>query len=145
MTPLHFGTEVWSALLAACARGYPEEACGVCVARQEAPEVITAVHSLTNVHPDPRAAFAFDDGEHLTLLRSLPMAGEIARAFFHTHPDGEATLSAADLQAAFVDGAPLWPGVDWIVVATRGAEVHAVRRFVLGTAVTREAPLSPAD
>lgn len=138
---LRFERGAWASLVALVRAAYPEEACGVCVSREAAPDVIVEVHGLRNVASDPRVAFAFDDLEHLALLREVEARGARVRAFFHSHPDGVAALSPADLAAALVDGEPLWPGVDWIVVSTRGRAVHDARRVWFTGGQPREAPL----
>lgn len=142
MTTLCFREGAWATLREAVERAYPEEACGVCVVGDNSLDVVIAVRPLANVHAEPRRAFAFDDKEHLALLRELASRGESVRAFFHSHPDGEASLSPRDLDAALFEGAPLWPGVDWIVLTTRGPRVHEARRFALGSGVPREGPLA---
>lgn len=139
---LRFEPSAWRALVREVGLAYPSEACGVCLAHATEPDAIVRVRSLTNVAEDPRRAFAFDDLEHLRLLREADAQGERVRAFFHSHPDGEPVLSAADLEGALVSGVPLWPGVDWIVVATRAAAVHDARRF---TFVKGRALVAPVE
>ena len=138
---LRFEPSAWRALVRVVSVAYPLEACGVCLSRTTAPDVIHDVRELTNVAKEPRRAFAFDEGEHLSLLLKVEASGERVRAFFHSHPDGEARLSDEDLEGALVDGQPLWPGVDWIVVSTRAEAVHEARRFTFEAGRALEAPL----
>lgn len=128
-------------LVALVEERYPQEACGLCLSRPSEPDLILRVQPLANVHPNPSRAFAFDDGEHLLAQREAEAADEIIRAFFHSHPEGEARLSSTDLAGALIDDEPLWPGIDWIVVGTRGARVHGARRFRIDAAGPVEAPL----
>ncbi len=136
MRTLRFDERAMQVLRAAVSSAYPEEACGVCVALKDAPDVVTEVRPLANVHPEPRRGFAFDDREHLTVLRELEARGRMVRAFFHSHPDGEATLSAQDRAGALADGEPLWPGVAWVIVTTRGPKVVEVREAALSRFAT---------
>lgn len=128
-------------LVALVEERYPQEACGLCLSRPSEPDLILRVQPLANVHPDPSRAFAFDDGEHLLAQREARAGDELIRAFFHSHPDGEARLSSTDLARALVDDEPLWPGIDWLVVGTRGARVHDARRFRIHAAGAVEEPL----
>lgn len=138
---LRFEAGAWRALVAAVREAYPDEACGVCLSRATSPHVIHEVRALRNVAAEPRSAFAFDEREHLSLLQEVEARGAQVRAFFHSHPDGDAALSPRDLEGALVDGQPLWPGVDWIVVATRGRAAHASRRFTFARDRALPAPL----
>ena len=37
-------------------------------------------------------------------------------AFFHSHPNGQAFLSASDTSSMYMQGEPSWPGVAWCIL-----------------------------
>lgn len=107
----------------------PEEACGALFGPEEGPFVTRAVR-IPNVHPGPRTrAFAFDDLAHLAALKEAEQRGEREKALFHSHPGGEPVLSPADLAGLVCGGAPLFPGVDVVVVGTRAGRAPLVRIY----------------
>ena len=54
--------------------------------------------------------------------------GERVLAFYHSHPDGPARMSAADQRAARLPDGPAWPGVDHLVLAVpRGRPAELTR------------------
>jgi len=73
------------------------------------------------------AAGAWTDAALLALVAAT-RAGRPPLALFHSHPDGRASLSAADVAAWAPTGTPRWP---WpmLVVATRDRRATAAALF----------------
>jgi proteasome lid subunit RPN8/RPN11 len=137
----------WSdALLAEIARqaeaGYPEEICGVLVGRRECPETYTLrqVPNRANQEPqsdpagiprDARTAYLMDPKVELGILRELDERGWDLLAVYHSHPDHDAYFSTMDRDRALTsDGAPLWPGVTYLVVSVRAGRARTSCAFV---------------
>ncbi len=73
----------WRELATVCERAYPREACG------------WLVDTVRTATPGGRDAFAFSDDDLLALAAAMRSPSP-PRLLFHSHPDGDATFSAAD-------------------------------------------------
>ena len=71
---------------------------------------------IENVASCPRQAFVFAEG-WLGILRKEEGQHRRLACLVHSHPGGEATLSAADIQSLAPGGRWLWPEVMQMVVA----------------------------
>ncbi|MEW5854261.1 MAG: Mov34/MPN/PAD-1 family protein [Myxococcota bacterium] len=118
--------------------GYPSEVCGILLAQADAPDVAVATERMDNVQDryhqlDPvqfprtsRTAYRFNDMQHLRLLEKAKEQGQVERVIYHSHIDVGAYFSDEDVAQALWDGAPRFPGVDYLVVGTRdGKPVEA--------------------
>ncbi len=88
-----------------CERAYPREACG------------WIADGVRAARPGTRDGFGFGDDELIALTRSD------ARALFHSHPDGDAELSARDREALALHPRP------HLIVAVAGGRAHAATLF----------------
>lgn len=79
-----------------------------------------------NLRPAAEAHAAFDL-DPATLIASR-RAGEQIAALYHSHCDAPPTPSAADHDAAVIDGRPAWPGVELWVISVYGGALTAVAR-----------------
>lgn len=125
----------WAALLENVEARYPEEGCGIGLARPGATRLARLV-PVPNVAPgDRRRTFALDDAARLRALMAAP--DEVERLVFHAHCDAPAYWSPSDAAGALVDGAPRVPGAVHLVVSVRaGRAVDAAGyRFVDGAFV----------
>ena len=77
----------------------------------------------------PETAFLVDPVAHLALVRRLRREGGRIAAVFHSHVGGPARLSVVDRELAVVDGRPLLPGADQIVVAVESGKVNEIGIF----------------
>jgi proteasome lid subunit RPN8/RPN11 len=78
---------------------------------------------------DARRAFLADPSAHLALSRRVRVEGGRIAAVYHSHVDARAVLSAVDLEQAIQGGEPLHPGVDQLIIATRGGKMLEIRVF----------------
>ena len=99
-------------LRAAVRSAYPREACGFLLGRGT---VVLEVVPTANVAADPCREFVIAPEALLATHRAASARGLEVLGVFHSHPDGDARLSARDEQLA---------QHGWVhaVVATRGAE-----------------------
>jgi proteasome lid subunit RPN8/RPN11 len=113
--------------LSALAEADPKnEVCGFVVAGARGGLEVVPVR---NVAGAAGQLFEADPAAHLALSRRLRReAGRIA-AVFHSHVDGPARLSAADLAGAVMEDGPALPGVDQIVVGLESGKVREIRVF----------------
>ncbi len=114
------GEAVWTALTTACEHAYPDEACGWVADRAPASRGVTGpVRAATG---GARGRFSFSDDDLLAFIAatrgSMP-----PRLLFHSHPDGDATLSAVDRAALAPAGVVLHP-LPHLVIAVAGARAH---------------------
>ena len=101
-------------------RDKPNECCGIVCARDgEAYEV----HALENRRPSPMA-FDVDTIEVYNLSNGLEDLG----AIYHSH-----TRSAPEPSQTDINFAQNWPGVEWIIVGTKG-EQPEVRSWLISGA-----------
>jgi proteasome lid subunit RPN8/RPN11 len=123
--------------LAALAEADPDrEVCGFVVSDAEGRLEVVPVRNVAGegegppgVAPDPRRAFLADPSAQLALARRLRLEGGRIAAAYHSHPDAPAELSPSDVEQALCDGAPLHPGIDWIVVGIARKKVTEIRVF----------------
>jgi [CysO sulfur-carrier protein]-S-L-cysteine hydrolase len=91
--------------------------------------VVGAPEEAGGTPGDPRLAYRIDPVGHLALARRLRVQGGRIVAVYHSHVDGPALPSRADLAEALMDGLPVLPGVDQVLIATAGGKVTDIRVF----------------
>lgn len=103
-------------------RAYPEEACGVVMARAS----VRILRPCANVAPVAERRVRFRVGPaDLAWIAELTDGGYLLDTLWHSHPDHPATFSATDMQEAMCGEAPCFPwAVHKIVSIVRG-RVHA--------------------
>jgi proteasome lid subunit RPN8/RPN11 len=79
---------------------------------------------------DPGRAFLADPVVQLRLFRRLREEGGEVAACYHSHPAAPAALSPADLEQALVDGTPVVPGAELIVVSLDAGRAREMSRFL---------------
>ncbi len=91
----------------AARHGWPYEVCGFLIGRRDRDLVEVVSMALSpNRADDPSSRFLLDPAMHLRLQRELRGSEFSILGVFHSHPGGEAALSAADCESPA-------PG-DWI-------------------------------
>ena len=128
-------------IAALVARAYPHESCGW--VRSSG-----GVEPVVNTARDPRRAYAFSFAENLRFEAAF-LTADPPVAVYHSHPDGPATLSAADLEHALFEGAPLHP-VRQIVVGVSAGQPRRITEYAFaadGYAVcqTVSLPIPPQE
>ena len=115
---------------------YPNEGCGVVVERQNMLEVVCCENMQDKLHQlDParysrtaQTAYNLDP----RVLLDVEDSGGRVRAIFHSHPDRGAYFSDEDSLSALgghVDGQPILPGVDYLVLSARHDGVEDTKLF----------------
>jgi proteasome lid subunit RPN8/RPN11 len=105
---------------------YPNEGCGLLVERQSTLEVVCCENMQDELHQlDPtqyprtaQTAYHVDP----RVLCDVEDSGGHVRVIFHSHPDRGAYFSDEDSLSALggdVDGLPILPGVDYLVLSAR--------------------------
>lgn len=134
-------------VLAACEAAYPDEGCGVLLQSASDRASLRAVplaNALRTGRPaEARIAYAFDPAEELRVLSDAARRGERLAYIFHSHCDAAATFSAEDRRRAAPFGAPLFPGVAYLVVAVRRGRAAEARFYVWEGADFTERAFSP--
>jgi proteasome lid subunit RPN8/RPN11 len=113
------GDAAWRELVGVCERAYPDEACGW-IAGEHARVGATAGPGarIREAARGGRDAFAFSDDDLLALVAAMRSPAP-PRALFHSHPDGESGMSAADRAALALHPLP------HVVVAVAGGRASA--------------------
>lgn len=92
---------------------WPLEGCGVIL--WHAATGTHRVRPLRNAAAHPRTAYAFAPGEWLAVLTEADARGERVVCVFHSHVEAPAVFSAEDRARAAPAGAPLLPGVSYLI------------------------------
>ncbi len=144
-----YGPEVLARITALCEADPEREACGFVVRRDGALEVVPVPNVADRYHAqDPerfprtsRTSYLMEPRAQLQVHESLlDGRGEIV-AVWHSHVDVGAYFSEKDRADALVDGEPLLPGAEYLVLGVRGGKVTEARRYVLENGVFVERPL----
>ena len=114
-------------------REYPHECCGMILETGEVRECENAMDRFHAADPEafPRTkanGYCLDFDDLAFLNESFDRDVQVV-AIYHSHPDGAATFSAADREAAMPDGVPLYPTLLHVIVAVDVAGVRETRCF----------------
>ncbi len=117
------------------AEAEPErEVCGFIVAAEDGGlEVLPVPNVAGDAHA--RTRFELDPAAHLALSRRLRLEGRRPVALYHSHVEGGADLSPVDRERMVLDGVPVLPGVDPVVIAMRSGKAEEVRMFTWNTRI----------
>lgn len=118
---MEFDRAAFDAVLAACPPDSDAEHCGALLGRLD-PVRVERVSPVENEATSPDRAWAIPAARVRMLDRAAVDLGLHVVGFYHSHPNGPATPSAADLAGA-------WPGYVYVIVAhgQAGPEVRAWR------------------
>ncbi len=133
-----YGPELLARLASLCEADPEREACGFVVRRGGALEIVPVENVADAVHArDParfprtgRTSYLMDPRAQLRLLRALEQSGGEVAAVWHSHVEVGAYFSAKDRADATVDGAPVLPGAEYLVLGVRAGRVDEIRRYV---------------
>ncbi len=130
--------EVLLQAIAHCEQSYPNEGCGVFIAdehgRVRARPMANAVDRYHARDPDrfprtARTAYLFNPAEQIQVFDEAERQNEKVTIIFHSHADVGAYFSAEDSANALVEGKPLLPGVDYLVISVRSAKADDLKLF----------------
>lgn len=128
------------------------EACGFVVADRSGVldvvpvrNVVGEVEGPPGLGSEPETAFLADPAAHLALSRRLRQEGGRIAAAFHSHVGGPGRLSAVDLELAIVDGRPVLPDADQIVVALEPEKIREINVFRWDGQAFVEVPVAGAS
>lgn len=96
-----FAATILDALHAEAARAHPDEACGLLLGRGSR---IEGLLPASNVHPLPQTHFEIDPRALIGAHREARSGGPEIIGYYHSHPAGAPTPSAADGAGASGDG-----------------------------------------
>ena len=114
------------ALAAAAEAAYPNEACGLLEGRAESHGIVVArVHLSENVAASSATRFEVDPRLILRLHRELRAGPTRVVGVWHSHTNGRAEPSAADLAGAFE------PELIWVITPVAGGRAGAPAAFQL--------------
>jgi proteasome lid subunit RPN8/RPN11 len=112
------------------------EACGFVVEDPSGALTVVPVRNVVGEVEGPpglgtraESAFLADPAAHLALARRLRREGGRIAAAFHSHVGAPAGLSVVDRELAVVDGRPVLPGADLIVVGVNPGKASEIKIF----------------
>jgi proteasome lid subunit RPN8/RPN11 len=132
-----YGEGLVARLAALCEAEPAREACGFVVRRGGALHVEPIANVADRYHAaDPvrfprtsRDSYLMDPRAQLRVLKSLDAGGGELVAVWHSHVEAGASFSEKDRADAVVDGAPLLPGAEYLVLGLRAGRVTEARRY----------------
>jgi len=104
---------------------YPEECCGILLGRGGAASHAREALLCDNADAEPRLRYAVGDRDLLRAVKRARERGEEIVGFYHSHPDGPARPSAADLDDAW------WPDCSYVITSVAGGRAGETRAFRL--------------
>ena len=115
---------------------YPEESCGVVVARGDERRRLRCRNVQNDLHArDPernprtaRTAYHIDPQDLLRIGR-LESEGFGVAVIYHSHVDAGAYFSETDRRQALMDGEPTYPGTIYLVTSVVAGRVEATTAF----------------
>jgi proteasome lid subunit RPN8/RPN11 len=115
---------------------YPEESCGVIVARGDERRRLACRNVQNDLHArDPernprRARTAYHiDPQDLLRIGRLESEGFGVAVIYHSHVDAGAYFSETDRRQALMDGEPAYPGTTYLVTSVMAGRVEATTAF----------------
>jgi proteasome lid subunit RPN8/RPN11 len=118
------------------AEEYPEESCGVVLARGEERRLLRCRNVQNELHArDPqrnprtaRTAYHIDPQDLLRIGR-LESEGFSVAVIYHSHVDAGAYFSETDRRQALIGDDPAYPGTTYLVTSVAGGRVEATAAF----------------
>jgi [CysO sulfur-carrier protein]-S-L-cysteine hydrolase len=111
-----------------CEQAYPEEGCGA-ISQIDGRWQTHAMSNTLAGSSGASTGYRLEPCELLDLLHSLDRRGGKLACLYHSHVDRDTCFSLEDRRHAQLDGEPLYPGVDYLVVGVRGGMVRDARLF----------------
>ena len=124
--------EILNRCYAHAIEAYPEEACGFISGSTGIKDALNSVHKMKNVMSDYHAqepeifkktnleGFMIDFREHGKLEKRLKGGRHEIKIIYHSHPNGKANFSDEDREMALCNGEPVYPGVRYLILSTKG-------------------------
>ena len=131
------GEALLARLVALCEADPERETCGFVVRRSGALEVVPVANVADRYHTaDParfprtsRDSYLMDPRAQLRVMQSLEAEGGEVVAVWHSHIEVGAYFSEKDRADALVEGMPLLPGAEYLVLGVRAGRVTEARRY----------------
>ncbi len=145
-----YDAESIARVVALCEADPHREVCGFVLRRGGALHVERVANAADRYHDaaparfprTSRDSYLMDPKDQLRIQREIEDRGGEIAAVWHSHVDVGAYLSAKDRADAVLDGAPVVPGAEYLVLGVRGGRVAEVKRFRWDGAGYVEAPLA---
>jgi proteasome lid subunit RPN8/RPN11 len=149
VTGIGYGEALLARVAALCEADPEREVCGFVVRRGGELAVVPIENVADRYHArDPaafprtsRESYLMDPRAQLRLHEELAASGGEIVAVWHSHVELGAYFSEKDRSDALVDGEPVLPGAEYLVLGVRGGRVSEVKRFVFEAGGFVEGPL----
>lgn len=123
---IHITASLHQQIVAHAEQCYPYEACGLFMGIVNSLYDITLTDYVESINraENPAIAFVIDPLTHITLQKAARLKGEQVLGVFHSHPEGEATLSETDKKNA------IYSKFLWMIASVHHKKVGAIHGFV---------------
>lgn len=144
-----YDPELLAGIAALCEAEPDREVCGFVLRRGGALEAVPVPNAADRYHArDPaqfprtsRDSYLMDPREQLRIHEALLKDGGEIAAAWHSHVEVGAYFSAKDRADALVDGVPVLPGAEYLVLAVARGRVTDARRYAFERGEFVERPL----
>ena len=128
-------------VIAHALRDAPDECCGILGVRED---VVTSVHELENVLRGPKV-FGFELGgsSYPRAMMAIDDADEDLGVLYHSHTRSAPYPSQTDIN--FGRDRNRLPGVEWLIVGTKGAEPEVRSYLIAEDGEVTEVPITVVD
>jgi proteasome lid subunit RPN8/RPN11 len=141
MKPLALTRENYAIITRHSLETFPDECCGLIVRRPGGQDVVPVTNVQNDKHAQypasfPRtAATAYVMGpEAVPVLLAHDRNELVIEAFYHSHPQQDASFSVEDRERAILGGEPSYPDAGYVVISVRNRRVEGVKAFRWNTA-----------
>lgn len=126
--------ELLDGMVAHCAQGYPNEACGILAGKGDA---VSRIYAMVNTERSPVSYF-MDPSEQFRVMKDMRERGLSMVAIFHSHPSSAAYPSSKDVSLAFYEDSVY-------VIVSLGETEPVVRGFSIREGTIREVAIEVKD
>lgn len=120
------------------AEGYPNEICGMLVAKRGT-RLVTGIKRATNANIErPRDTYQIAPREHIRIERECDAEDLDIVGYYHSHPDHASYASIRDRESA-------WPGYYYLIVSVMNGKPGESKVFTRAGWDTNEMPAEPVE
>jgi len=132
MPGLMLPAKIREAMVAHCQRAYPNEACGLLIARADG--TIERAQTMTNVEQSP-IGYAMDPREQLAVEKQLRQQGHRMAGIYHSHTASAAYPSSVDVSLA------ISPDLSYVLVSLQDRQQPDVKSYRIDGSRILEEPM----
>ncbi len=141
MDALQINAELFAGISAHASAETPNECCGILLglATAAAISVSTFLPTANSEPADPAHRHSIAPADLILAQKNARLSGLSIIGFYHSHPEGPAQWSQADLDGAH------WPGCAYLILGMKHGRVEAFNAFLLVARGPAERSFAPIN